>query len=135
MILVNKADGNLKPSAVRTCADYAQALRLLRPRRQDPEGFPKAMTVSSLSGDGLAEAWAEIKSLDEWRRKHGHQQRRRAEQARNWFESEVQRELVARVAADRMVRDSMAELGNLVAEGKLFPANAVAELLRQISGS
>ena len=42
LILVNKADGDLKPAATRTCADYAWcALRLLRKRPQDPGGFPK----------------------------------------------------------------------------------------------
>ena len=40
MILVNKADGDLKPAAMRTCADYSGALRLLRHRPQDPDGFP-----------------------------------------------------------------------------------------------
>src|SRR6056297_1397772 len=57
IILVNKADGALKPQAMRTCADYAGALRLLRKRPQDPEGFPKALTVSALETGGLAEAW------------------------------------------------------------------------------
>ena len=44
IILVNKADGELKATATRTCADYAGALRLLRKRPQDPDGFPKALT-------------------------------------------------------------------------------------------
>jgi LAO/AO transport system kinase len=34
IILVNKADGDLKAQATRTCADYAGALRLLRKRPQ-----------------------------------------------------------------------------------------------------
>ncbi len=68
LILVNKADGDLKPAATRTCADYAGALRLLRRRAQDPEGFPKAMTVSALERDGLAEAWAEMQALADWRK-------------------------------------------------------------------
>ena len=48
LILVNKADGDLKPAALRTMADYAGALHLLRKRPQDPAGFPKAMTVSAV---------------------------------------------------------------------------------------
>ena len=48
IILVNKADGELKPQAIRTCADYAGALRLMRKRAQDPDEFPKALTVSAL---------------------------------------------------------------------------------------
>ena len=40
LVLVNKADGALAAEARRTCADYAGALRLMRPRPGDPEGFP-----------------------------------------------------------------------------------------------
>ena len=36
LILVNKADGELAAAAMRTCADYAGALRLLRPRARRP---------------------------------------------------------------------------------------------------
>jgi LAO/AO transport system kinase len=41
ILVINKADGDLKATATRTCADYAGALRLLRRRPQDPEGFPR----------------------------------------------------------------------------------------------
>jgi acetate kinase len=53
VILINKADGDLKSAATRTCADYAGALRLLRKRPQDPAGYPCAMTVSALEENGL----------------------------------------------------------------------------------
>jgi LAO/AO transport system kinase len=82
LILVNKADGDLRPAALRTCADYAGALRLLRRRPQDPEGFPKAMAVSATARTGLPEAWAEMQALAAWRRERGHWQTRRAAQAR-----------------------------------------------------
>ena len=45
LILVNKADGDLKSTATRTCADYAGALRLMRKRANDPEGFPDRKSV------------------------------------------------------------------------------------------
>ena len=47
LILVNKAAGDLHVAALPTCADYASALHLLRSRVQDPDGFPKAATVSA----------------------------------------------------------------------------------------
>ena len=43
----------------------------LRKRPQDPDGFPKAMTVSALEEKGLAECWAEITVLADWRRASG----------------------------------------------------------------
>ncbi len=100
LILVNKADGDLKPAALRTMADYAGALRLLRRRPQDPDSFPKAMCVSALSEDGLATAWAEMQALAEWRRAQGHWGRVRAEQARHWFEEEVRHGLLAALARE-----------------------------------
>ena len=83
LILVNKADGDLKPVATRTCSDYAGALRLLRKRPQDPEGFPKAMTVSAVEETGLEGAWDEMQALSDWRRENGFFDARRADQARS----------------------------------------------------
>ena len=59
LIVVNKADGDLAATARRTMADYQGALSLLRKRENDPEGFPKCMSVSALHETGLAEVWAE----------------------------------------------------------------------------
>ncbi|MEO1423799.1 MAG: methylmalonyl Co-A mutase-associated GTPase MeaB, partial [Pseudomonadota bacterium] len=82
IILVNKADGALRPQAVRTCADYAGALRLMRRRAEDPPEFPRADPVSALTGEGLAQAWQHLQTLAEWRQAEGHFDARRAGQAR-----------------------------------------------------
>lgn len=138
MILVNKADGDLKPAALRTVSDYAGALRLLRHRPQDPEGFPKALPVSALQDGGLQDgglkaAWADMQHLAEWRRAEGHFARRRAEQARHWFEAEVREGLLARLTRDEAIRARMAQLGAAVAEGRTSPALAAAEMLQTLS--
>ncbi len=129
LILINKADGEMKAAAERTRADYAGALRLLRPRPQDPPGFPKALCVSALDGAGLEAAWAEMQALAEWRREEGHWQARRAAQARHWFEEEVRQGLVALLRDDPNARARMAELGHAVAEGTAAPAAAAAEVI------
>ncbi len=132
LILVNKADGDLKPAATRTCGDYAGALRLMRRRPQDPAGFPKAMLVSAATGDGLAEAWSEMRALSDWRRSEGHWDARRAAQARHWFEEEVRHGLLARLGGDPAVRAEMDRLGQAVAEGTESPSAAAAEMLRRL---
>lgn len=134
MILVNKADGDLKPAALRTMADYAGALRLLRRRPQDPEGFPKAVAVSALAEEGLKSAWEDMQRLAEWRREHGHFERRRAEQARHWFETEVREGLLARLVSDPAIRARMQALGSAVAGGQTAPAVAAAEMLAALRG-
>ncbi len=128
LILVNKADGDLKAAALRTSADYAGALHLLRRRPQDPAGFPKARVVSAQEQTGLAEAWADIRSLADWRRSHGHWQTRRADQARAWFEAEVRHGLLADLQKEP-ASGLMAALGDAVARGTKTPEAAAIELL------
>ncbi|MEB8385823.1 methylmalonyl Co-A mutase-associated GTPase MeaB [Rhodobacteraceae bacterium KMM 6894] len=131
LILINKADGDLKPAATRTCADYAGALRLLRKRPQDPKGFPKAMMVSALELDGLSTVWDEIQTLIKWRRDNGHWDARRAEQARYWFTQEVRQGLLARLDTGP-ARAAMQALGDRVASGQITPSVAATQLLSQI---
>jgi LAO/AO transport system kinase len=134
LILVNKADGDLKATATRTCADYAGALRLLRKRARDPQDFPKALTVSAVEGDGLERAWDEMQALAAWRKGHGVWQDRRAEQARHWFEEEVRSGLLARLTGDPEMRTRMAELGAAVARGETSPDKAAADILAGLTG-
>jgi LAO/AO transport system kinase len=128
LILVNKADGDLKAAAQRTCSDYSGALHLLRGRAQDPDGYPLARTVSALEQTGLAEAWADMQTLADWRRGHGHWQTRRSDQARQWFEAEVRHGLLAALAREPAL-GLMAALGDAVATGVKSPEGAAAEML------
>ncbi len=128
LILVNKADGDLKAAALRTCADYAGALHLLRRRPQDPDGFPKAATVSALDGSGIGLAWADMRTLAQWRKDHGHWPMRRADQARRWFEAEVRHGLLAALQRGDTKAD-MDRLGKAVAAGDLTPEAAAAQML------
>ena len=133
IILVNKADGDLKATATRTCADYAGALRLLRKRPQDPDGFPKAMTVSALEESGLNSAWEEMQALTLWRRENGHFDARRAKQARFWFEAELKQSLLARLDREPL-KGLVRALGRAVEDGAKTPSQAADEVLAQLEG-
>ncbi|MGJ8546642.1 MAG: methylmalonyl Co-A mutase-associated GTPase MeaB [Sulfitobacter sp.] len=131
LIVVNKADGDLKPAAERTRADYAGALRLLRKRVQDPEGFPKAMRVSALQEQGLADVWDEMQHLAAWRRAQGHWERTRAAQARYWFEESVKNALLARLETPQ-ARADLGRLSAEVAEGKRDPGAAARDFVENL---
>ncbi|WP_322866885.1 methylmalonyl Co-A mutase-associated GTPase MeaB [Aquicoccus sp. G2-2] len=133
LILVNKADGDLKPAAMRTRADYSGALRLLRKRARDPKGFPKAMLVSALQEDGLADAWQEMQALVQWRRENGFFEAARAAQARYWFAEEVRQGLLKRLD-NEAAKAVMAELGDAVAKGETTATLAAKTALRRIGG-
>ena len=133
LILVNKADGDLKAQATRTCADYAGALRLLRKRAQDPDGFPKAMTISALEAAGLESAWAEMTTLSDWRHATGVWQDNRQAQARYWFEQDVQQGLLEMLLRDPEPAAAMEAAEAEVAAGRLSPTAAAAKVLGQTS--
>ena len=131
VILINKADGDLKSAATRTCADYSGALRLLRKRPQDPPGFPKAMMVSALEDQGLTQTWDELQQLNKWRREQGHWDQRRAEQARYWFAQEVRQSLLARLDSPQ-ARARMRDLADNVASGDQSATEAAQTMLANL---
>ena len=130
LILVNKADGDLKAQAMRTCADYAGALRLMRKRPNDPDGFPKALTISALEAANLNQAWAEMQTLVTWRQEAGAWAHTRADQSRHWFHEEVRLRLLARLTEDKALRASLKTFEAAVLAGTLSPAAAAIAALQ-----
>ncbi|NSX54961.1 methylmalonyl Co-A mutase-associated GTPase MeaB [Parasulfitobacter algicola] len=132
LILVNKADGDLKAAATRTCADYTGALRLLRKRPQDPQDFPKAMLVSALHDHGLADVWHQMKSLAKWRKDNGHWTSRRAQQATHWFDEEVRQGVLSHLTSHGGTRDLMDQLRTDVGQGKISASAAATKVLKTL---
>ncbi len=129
LIVVNKADGALKSTAIRTAAEYAGALRLMRRRPQDPEGIPDAMIVSAAEETGLDEVWDMLRSLDRWRRTAGHHDANRAAQARRWMHFELQEGLKSALAADPQMAAALTDAEAAVAAGQQTPEAAAEQLL------
>jgi LAO/AO transport system kinase len=79
LLLVNKADGDLKPKALTAVGDYKAALRLLRPISSHWQ--PEVLAVSAVTGDGLDQAWDTIQRHRAALEAAGEKAKRRAEQA------------------------------------------------------
>jgi LAO/AO transport system kinase len=135
LILVNKADGAHEPEARRTCAVYAGALRLFRPRPGDPEGYPRAMTVSALTGAGVDAAWAAVEALPEARAASGALELRRREQAEAWFTHALEAGLIARLNADPATAARRNGLAARVAAGEIAPEAAAEDMLAGMFGT
>ncbi len=131
VIVVNKADGDLKATANRTRADYASALRLLRKRPQDPDGFPMALTVSALEENGLPETWDALQNLVGWRRENGFWDQTRAAQARYWFHEDVKQRLLAQLYTPD-ARAALNDLSDQVSNGTLDPATAAQSFISKL---
>src|SRR4051812_10717608 len=86
LIVVNKADGDLKATAKRSAADYQHALRMLRSPTEN--WTPEVTTCSALAGTGVAAIWEVVERFRQAVGETG-MLRRRAEQARAWMWNEV----------------------------------------------
>jgi LAO/AO transport system kinase len=127
LVLVNKADGELESHAQRTAAEYANALRLIRPRSLHWE--VPVRTCSALTGDGIPEAWSLVKQYRELVGESGELASRRAEQVRSWLWSEVSAHLLDALKTDAQVKKRLPEVERRVADGTLTPAAAARSLV------
>ena len=93
LIVVNKADGDLKDAAGRSAAEYASALRLLHLVNAD--WVPEVLTCSSLEGTGIPAIWERIGDFRSLMEETGTLDRKRAEQARRWMWGEVDENLLS----------------------------------------
>jgi len=127
LVLLNKADGELKQLAGRSAAEYRQALRLLHPR--SPHWQVEVRTCSSIEGAGIDDAWDAVLRHQKALGESGELDRRRARQARDWMWAEVQDSLLADLREDPKVRERMPELEAAAAAGRLPAATAAERLL------
>lgn len=131
LIVVNKADGDLKATAKRSAADYQHALRMLR---SPTEGWtPEVATSSALAGEGVTEVWDVI---GRFRKAVGTQgiARRRAEQARAWMWNEVGETLLVELRKHADVKKMVNGLEREVENGKTTPAAAARRMLEAFHG-
>ncbi len=133
LIVVNKADGDLRAAALRTQGEHAGALRLLRRRGGDPDGFPLAMSVSALEGQGVDAVWSAIRRLADWRREQGHWVARRARQSVRWYHAEVEAGLLAVLTGRADLRAGVAAGEAAVRDGTTSPDAAAAEVLALVT--
>ncbi|MGF1554205.1 MAG: methylmalonyl Co-A mutase-associated GTPase MeaB [Paracoccaceae bacterium] len=133
LIVVNKADGALRRQAEATRADYQGALALMRRRPGDAEGYPKALTASAATGEGVDAVWEAIAPLADWRAAEGWRDERRARQAHDWFRAALERGLLERLHADEGARAELEAAEAEVAAGALPPDAAAEALLDRLS--
>ena len=128
LVLVNKADGELAEEAQRTAADYASALRLLRPAL--PEWQVPVRAVSALVGTGIGAVWDDVARFRATLEAAGIWSWRRREQARAALWSEIDEGLVESFRAEPAIARRLDAVEQRVMEGEQTPAAAARALLR-----
>ena len=126
LVLINKADGDLKSLATQAASEYREAINLLQSRTADWK--VEVHTCSALEGVGISDAWDVMSRYREALVAKDQLAPRRADQARTWMWSEVQDSLIADLKADPEVQKHSPELEAAVSDGTL-PAGKAAERL------
>jgi len=127
LILINKADDELQALAMRSAAEYRNALRLLHPRSANWK--VEVQTCSARDGTGIAEAWGVVLKHRQVIEESGQLVQRRAAQARDWMWSEVSDSLVTALQNDAEVRRQIPALEAAASEGRIPPTLAARQLL------
>ena len=126
LVLVTKADGDLAKAAARAASDYHAALHLMRPKYAGIA--PEVLKVSAVEGAGIEATWSTMQRFREALVKSGQLKRLRQDQARRWFQSEVQAVLSDEISQDPAVAARAAAIEAEVVAGRTLP-HAAARLL------
>eukprot|EP00116_Pleurobrachia_bachei_P006053 sb/3466315/ len=128
MVVVTKADGNLKTAARLAKTEYSRALRLLRSHGGDSWN-PFVMTVSALTGEGLGDVWDEMCIYKTEMIEKGMFSKRREGQRLTWMWNHLQDDLLDALKEDPSVRVKMKSLERDVRSGVIMPGTAAKLIL------
>jgi LAO/AO transport system kinase len=126
MIAVNKSDGDNIKRARAAAAEYRAALHILMPR--SPNWTPPVITYSGLTGDGIAELWAQVLLHRERLSASGEIAQVRRRQQVKWLWSMLEDRVFSQLKSDARLRAKLPKLEAAVAEGTLSPTLAVDEI-------
>ncbi|MBX3314167.1 MAG: methylmalonyl Co-A mutase-associated GTPase MeaB [Actinobacteria bacterium] len=127
LVVVTKADGDLEPAARHAATDLRRAISLLRPKY---EGLTtETLLVSSPAGVGVAEVWAQVRSVHDHLSRTGQLDRLRAGQAQAWLWDEIRAGLAERFRRTPAVADELPALVEAVRSGRIAPTAAAQDLL------
>ena len=127
LILINKADGDMKPAAGRSVTDYRNALEFLHSRSEHWQ--VPVESYSALEGSGIAEIWDIVQRYQTALSEAGEIEHNRANQAKAWMWSEIKDELVDDLKSDPDVKARVKQLEKKVTDGKLSPTVAAQQLI------
>jgi LAO/AO transport system kinase len=132
ILAVTKCDGDNAAAAERARAEYALALRLVRPRH--PGWTVPALALSARTGAGVAGLWDVVERHRLALQTGGAWTAQREAQRVFWLARAIEAELARRFAADPAVARLRPALEAAVRAGTMSPDHAAAELLAAFTG-
>ncbi|KAA9026228.1 methylmalonyl Co-A mutase-associated GTPase MeaB [Niallia endozanthoxylica] len=128
-IVINKADGENKATALKTKKEYNQILHFLQ---QATKGWEtKACTCSALMNDGIKEIWDMIQDFESTTKQSGVFADRRRSQIKEWMKSMIIDQLQNSFFHNKAIKELLPKVENQVISGNKTVTSAVEELFEQ----
>jgi len=125
LVIVNKADGDLKKAAGRAAGDYKAALHLMRPKQDC--WTAKVVLASALKEEGLEAVWHHVQEFEKAMKESGSLKELRSDQAGAWMWSEIHDQLMDAFKDSHL--DKLHETEKAVKAGLKPPTAAAREML------
>jgi len=133
LVVVNKADGDMKTAAKRAQGEYRGALHLMRPKF---EGWsPRVVLASALHGEGLDTVKQQIDRFYAHLRDADALETLRQGQAEAWMWSEIKDQMMERFMADEAVAGELSSVARAVREGRTPATQGARALMTTFSGA
>ena len=130
LVAINKSDGENQAAAARARAEYAGALRLMRPRSEAWK--PRVHCISALEELGLDELWSAIEEHRGLLEANGELAARRSEQHRRWMWQLVEEGVLRAVRSTQKVKVLADELEGEVLAGRVPPGVAARRIVEAL---
>lgn len=127
-IIVNKADGDNKHIAQKTCAEYKQILHFLQPSTIGWKS--QAHTCSALNHEGIETIWLMIKNFEAITKQSGVFEARRNNQTKDWIYSMVTDQLQSSFFQNKDVKNILPFIEKEVLSGEQTVSAAVDRLFQ-----
>lgn len=124
MVIINKADGDLRIAAEKAKLEHEKAFSFLQSHEKKLN--PQIYLCSSLNNTGLQEVWKGIEEFTETQKKSGLFQKRRKKQLSKWFEDELSFAIHSHIENSQVTSSLFKELKNKVEEFQI-PASVAAQ--------
>ena len=125
---VNSEDSKVKDEALKTVADYKNALSLLK---KDKNSFnPKVTKCSALKKVGINEIWKIILSFKSLGNKKGWIKEKRSKQLAKWMWDDLQKNLFEKIKCNKKLASEFAKLQEKVSKNVISPTEASKKILQ-----
>lgn len=129
LVIVNKADGDLIPSAHRIQSEYISALKFVRKRFKNWR--PSVLCVSSKTKKGIEKLWDEMIDFKETLSESQELYLNRKKQYNMWMWLQIENTLMNTFKKHPKVLSMIPEMENQVKEGIITPGQAADMLLKR----